>query len=41
MFYLLFYCRDTLEAYSMELKSLTMNLILKMGKVLNIKKRKK
>ncbi|KAH9779428.1 hypothetical protein WN944_014436 [Citrus x changshan-huyou] len=29
--------RDTLEVYSMELKSLAMNLILKMGKVLNIK----
>ncbi|KAH9723509.1 protein SRG1 [Citrus sinensis] len=29
--------RDTLEVYSMELKSLAMNLISKMGKVLNIK----
>ncbi|ESR55568.1 protein SRG1 [Citrus sinensis] len=29
--------RDTLEVYSMQLKSLAMNLILKMGKVLNIK----
>ncbi|KAL9437988.1 hypothetical protein AB3S75_023787 [Citrus x aurantiifolia] len=29
--------RDTLEVYSMELNSLAMNLILKMGKVLNIK----
>ena len=37
MFYLLFSCRDTLEVYSMELKSLAMNLISKMGKVLNIK----
>lgn len=34
---LCFPCRDTLEVYSMELKTVALNLILKMAKVLNIK----